>query len=264
MRRALIVPILMLAACKDAPESQPPGSGNDADGHSHDGSHDGSQGDDHDGHRAHGHHEGGAEAKGHVHHGGHHRFEDAEQWAKVFDDPARDAWQRPDEVVEWVGLPREGVIADIGAGTGYFAVRFAAAEPGARIIGSDVEASMVDYMRKRAGSEGIENLVAVQGSATDPGIDRAIDVAFMCDVIHHIGDRQAYLGKLRESLAAGGRVIIVDFKKDAGADAPGPPAAMRIRAEDLIAEFEKAGYRLLRRDGELLEHQYLLEFAAMQ
>src|SRR5688572_8371458 len=66
-----------------------------------------------------------------------HRFSDAEKWAKVFDDPERDAWQKPDEVIRALKLAPDALVADIGAGTGYFAVRFARTVPQGRVYGVD-------------------------------------------------------------------------------------------------------------------------------
>jgi SAM-dependent methyltransferase len=81
----------------------------------------------------------------------------------------------------------------------------------------------------------------------------------MCDVYHHIDDRPAYFAKVRDQLKSGGRLVIVDFRKDAADDAPGPPPAMRIAAKDLIAELEGAGWKHVRTDAETLPHQYIVE-----
>ena len=68
-----------------------------------------------------------------------HSFGDAEKWAKVFDDPKRDAWQKPHEVIRALALKSDAVVADIGSGTGYFAVRFARMVPKGRVYGVDTE-----------------------------------------------------------------------------------------------------------------------------
>src|SRR5688572_32918293 len=90
-----------------------------------------------------------------------HRFSDAEKWAHVFDDPERDAWQKPHHVIQALGLRPEAVIADIGAGTGYFAVRFANMVPKGKVYAVDVEPDMVRYLAERAQKEKRPNLVAV-------------------------------------------------------------------------------------------------------
>src|SRR5689334_17582950 len=92
----------------------------------------------------------------HDHSGGMpHRFDNAEQWAKVLDDPERDRWQQPGRVIAALALTTELTVADVGAGTGYFAVRLA---PLAKeVIATDIEASMVDHMKQRAQREGLAN-----------------------------------------------------------------------------------------------------------
>ena len=82
-----------------------------------------------------------------------HSFGDAERWAHVFDDPQRDAWQKPHEVIQALSLPPQGVVADIGAGTGYFAARLANMLPKGRVYAADVEPDMVRYLAERAKRE---------------------------------------------------------------------------------------------------------------
>lgn len=96
------------------------------------------------------------------------RYDGADEWARVFDDPARDAWQKPDEVIRALVLPPNAVIADIGSGTGYFAVRLARAVPQGRVLGVDIEPDMVRYLNKRAERESLPNLVSYRGDADDP------------------------------------------------------------------------------------------------
>lgn len=199
--------------------------------------------------------------EGHRSSGVHHRFENAEQWAAVFDAPERDAWQKPEAVVDWIAPQPADVIADLGAGTGYFAVRFAARAPDGQVFANDIEPDMVRYLEQRAAREGVTNLRAVQGTSDGPGPIEHLDVAFMCDVYHHIADRPAYFRAVADRLAPGGRVVIVDFDPNAPDDAPGPPPRMRVSVEQVSREMATAGYTLQRRDDDTLPYQYMLEFA---
>src|SRR5579864_434578 len=79
-----------------------------------------------------------------------HRFEDADKWAKEFDDQQRDAWQKPEEVLDALHLERSSIVADIGAGTGYFSVRIAKRVPEGKLFAADVEPDMVRYLGERA------------------------------------------------------------------------------------------------------------------
>jgi SAM-dependent methyltransferase len=195
----------------------------------------------------------------HRHHGGHHRFDDAEAWAERFDDPARDDWQRPDEVLRFMGLRADATVVDIGAGTGYFAMRLARAVPQGSVLANDVEPDMVRYLAQRARDEGLGNVVAIQGSASDPGLDQSIDVAFSCNVYHHIDDPVALFGLVRERLSDQGRLVIVDFEPTAPEDAPGPPKAMRVSADAVSQRLREAGFVEVRRDTTTLPYQYILE-----
>lgn len=212
-------------------------------------------------HPHHGHHGGAepnAEHDGHAHHE-HHRFDDAEAWAKQFDDPSRDAWQRPEAVLDYLALPPDAHVADLGAGTGYFTVRLARRLPRGRVLANDIEPDMVRYLGERAAKEGLENVVPVQGRPDDPALPEPVDVAFLCNVYHHIEDPVGYFRALAEQLRPGGRVIVVDFEKDAPADVPGPPPHMRVGRDALVAELARAGFELVRADGDVLPYQYIVE-----
>jgi predicted methyltransferase len=192
-------------------------------------------------------------------HGGHyqHRFDDAERWARVFDDPARDAWQKPDEVIRALQLPPGARVADIGAGTGYFAVRLARAAPAGRVYAVDSSPDMVRYLGERAKREGLANLLPVQAGERGPNLPGPVDLALLVDVYHHIPSRTEYFATLRPALAPGGRLAIVDFRVDSSR---GPPRAARIPPGTVKQEIERAGYRLVAEHG-FLPDQYFLVFA---
>jgi SAM-dependent methyltransferase len=185
-----------------------------------------------------------------------HSFGDSEKWAKVFDDPKRDAWQKPHEVIRALALKPDAVIADIGSGTGYFSMRFAHMVPKGRVYGVDTEPDMVKYLAERAKREGLGNITAVKAAPGDPRLPEKADLVILVDVFHHIDDRERYFSKLRDSLKPGGRVAIIDFRMDSP---EGPPKAARIAPEQVKAEFKRAGYSLEREHG-FLPNQYFLVF----
>jgi SAM-dependent methyltransferase len=187
-----------------------------------------------------------------------HRFDDAEKWAKEFEDPARDAWQRPELVIAALGLAPSSKVADIGAATGYFAVRIAPKVKEGLVYGIDLEEEMVTYLNARAQRERITNLRAVKGEPADARIPEPVDVVLLVNTYHHIEDRTAYFARLRKSILPGGRVAIVDFKMG---DLPfGPPESMRISPDDIIQEMGRAGYVPTRDDRTSLPHQVILIF----
>lgn len=186
-----------------------------------------------------------------------HSFSGAERWAHVFDDPARDAWQKPHEVIQALALAPDARVADVGAGTGYFAVRLANMLPKGRVYAVDVEPDMVRYLTERATREQRANMVAVAGAYDDPKIPEKVDLALLVDVYHHVDDRVRYFRRLAASLKPGGRVAIVDFRPDSP---QGPPRAARIAAERVIDEMKAAGYAVAQQHG-FLPNQYFLVFA---
>lgn len=185
-----------------------------------------------------------------------HGFGDAEKWARVFDDPKRDAWQKPHEVVQALAVKPDAVIADIGSGTGYFAVRLAHRTPQGRVYGLDTEPAMVKYLAERARREGLRNLLAVAAAPGDAKLPEPADLVVLVDVYHHIEERERYFDRLRSSLKPGGRVAVIDFRMDSPV---GPPKAARIPPEVVRAELERAGYALDRAH-DFLPNQYFLVF----
>ena len=185
-----------------------------------------------------------------------HSFSDAEKWSHVFDDPERDAWQKPHEVVRALALKPDARVADLGAGTGYFSARLANMLPQGRVYAVDIEPDMVRYLEARAKREGLRNLTAVAGKPDDPRLPEKVDLILLVDVYHHIEDRARYFSKLRASLRPGGRIAIIDFRLDSP---EGPPPAARIAPETVRAEMKAAGHTLAA-EHPFLPYQYFLVF----
>lgn len=185
-----------------------------------------------------------------------HSFSGAQHWARVFDDPARDEWQKPHQVIQALRLADDAAVADIGAGTGYFSIRLAHFVPRGRVFGVDLEPDMVKYLAERAKRDGLPNVTAVQATAEDPGLSSKVDLVLMVDVYHHIADRVPYFRRLRDALKPDGRVAIIDFTQDAPM---GPPVSARIKPGGVIEEFKNAGYGLVEQHN-FLPHQYFLVF----
>lgn len=205
----------------------------------------------------------GGQVRDQAEHSHHHGSRSVEEWRRILEDPSRDAWQKPAQVLEALGLRPGQDVADIGAGTGYFSVRFAqAVGPGGQVFAVDIDQGLIDHLNERAKDAGLSNLKAVLAAPDDPLLGKkSLDIVFVCDVIHHVQDRQGYFAKLSGALRPGGRLAIVDFYKR---ETPvGPPVAMKIAREDLISELREAGF-VLAQAFDFLPHQYFLVFEAIR
>ena len=176
----------------------------------------------------------------------------AEEWARIYNDPARDAWQKPDEVLKALELKPAEVVADIGTGAGYFAARFA--RHVAKVYAVDIDAGLLAITARKAPP----NMETVLASPDNPKLpDASVDTAFFCDVVHHIGDRPEYYRTLARALRPGGRVVVIDFHKRS---LPvGPPVHAKLTPDEVAAEFQAAGFRRVRQF-DFLPYQYFLVF----
>ncbi len=189
----------------------------------------------------------------------HERHGDPAAYIASLEDPARDAYQKPDEVMKALALRPGEVVADIGSGSGYFTARFArAVGDTGRVYAVDVSPDMIRYLNRRLRDEGIRNVVPVLAEPNDPLLaDASVDRFVIVDTWHHIEDRPAYLAVLKRMLKPAGQVVHIDFQKR---DLPiGPPLDMKISREDLIQQMEAAGFELSA-EHSFLPYQYFLVF----
>ena len=188
-----------------------------------------------------------------------HRFDDVERWSAVWDAPERDAWQHPDLVVTRLVFRPDMRIVDLGAGTGYFSLRFARAVPNGEVIAVDVEPALLSHLETRARAAKLSNVKAWLARPDDPDLGDwrgTVDLVFVCNTYHHLADRPAYFARLANMLGPSGRIAVVDY--DLGSSR-GPPRDHKIPRERVVAEMEEAGLVMI---GDLRElpEQYFLEF----
>jgi ubiquinone/menaquinone biosynthesis C-methylase UbiE len=191
----------------------------------------------------------------------HHSFADVEHWTTVFDDPKRDEWQKPAELVRALRLAPGMRVADLGAGTGYFS-RYLSEAVGQRgtVFAVDPEPNLVVHLRERAEQEHTANVVPILASLDNPRLPaNGVEVVLIVDTLHHIDDRVNYLRRLKHFLTTTGRIAIVDFKKE---PLPvGPPPEHKLARELVLEELAAAGYRLVAEPA-VLPYQYFLIFNA--
>ena len=178
----------------------------------------------------------------------------------LLEGPDRDAWQRPDQIMDFLEIAEGSVVADLGAGGGWFTIRLAnRVGPNGRVYAQDIQPEMIGAIDRRVQREGLKNVETVLGTAVDPSLTRPVDVVLIVETYYEMDDPRTLLRNVRNSLKPGGRVGIVEFKKDGFG--PGPPLNERVDPETIIRDAESAGLRLEAR-GDFLRYQYLLKFVA--
>lgn len=173
--------------------------------------------------------------------------------------PDREAWQRPDQIMDAMGIGDGSVVADLGAGGGWFTVRLAKrVGPNGVVYAEDIQPQMIEAIQRRVQREGLRNVATVLGAADHPSLPRAqLDAALMVETLFEVEDRHSLLTNVRAALKPGGRLGIVEYRTEGGG--PGPPPEQRLPPSQVIRAAEAAGFRLLRHDN-FLPYQYLLVF----
>jgi ubiquinone/menaquinone biosynthesis C-methylase UbiE len=186
----------------------------------------------------------------------HHPPRNAGEYAKVLENPRRDAWQKPQDVITALKLRPDEAIADIGSGTGYFARRFAM--HAGKVYAVDIDPKLLEMSVKGAPP----NLVTVHAAQDDPKLpDRSVDTIFFCNVLHHISNRAAYYKKLDAALKPAGRIVMMDFYKK---PLPvGPPVSEKLSEEEVMGEMKAAGF-VKTSSFDFLPHQYFMVFERAQ
>jgi SAM-dependent methyltransferase len=185
-------------------------------------------------------------------------FEDVEKYIAFLERPERAVWQKPDDVIAALSLKGTQTVVDLGAGSGYFSFRFSKALPGGKVVAADTEAEMIRHIHHRAMSERVLNIEAKLIQASDPAIPADADLVFVCDVLHHVADRSAWLGKLFSEMRSGARLALIEFKD--GKLPEGPPEAVKLSRAKLLDLFTKAGFVLDYEQADLLPYQVFLVF----
>ena len=191
----------------------------------------------------------------------HRLHQDSAAYIAMLEDPARDGYQKPSEVVAALALKPGEVVADIGAGSGYFALRMAKeVGPTGRVYAVDVSPEMIVHLNRRLRDAGVANVQSILSAPDDPLLaDAAVDRFFICDTWHHIDDQAKYLALMKRMLRPGGQVVMIDFQKR---ELPvGPPMGMKIAREDLVKQMEGAGFSIAK-EHTFLPYQYFLIFTA--
>ena len=195
------------------------------------------------------------------HHEMHQLHRDSNAYIGMLEDPKRDVYQKPHEVLTALAIKPAEVIADIGAGSGYFTFRLAhhVGDKG-NVYAVDVSPEMILHLNRRIRQLKAMNVTSILADPDDPLLaDGSIDRFFLSNSWHHIENHRKYLSLIKKMLKPGGEVVMIDFHKK---ELPvGPPMQMKIAREDVIKEMEANGFRLAK-EHTVLPYQYFLMFVA--
>jgi ubiquinone/menaquinone biosynthesis C-methylase UbiE len=179
----------------------------------------------------------------------------------LLEAPDRDLWQRPDQIMDAMGIADASIVADVGAGSGWFTIKLARrVGPRGIIYAQDVQVEMLNAITRRVQREGLQNVKPILGRGSDPRLPaRSLDAVLVVDAYHEIEDRVTMLANIARALKPQGRIGVVDFKLDG--TGPGPAPEERVSPDVVVKDAERAGLRLIRQES-FLEYQYFLIFGA--
>lgn len=177
----------------------------------------------------------------------------------LLEGPDRDAWQRPEQIMDALGIADGAVVADLGAGGGWFTIRLARrVGPRGLVYAEDIQPQMIEAIQRRVQREGLRNVRTILGVPDDPRLPEAeVDAVLIVDAYHEMENPVALLRNTARALKPRGRLGIVDFKQDGGG--PGPPPDQRVDPAIIVRDAGAGGFRLVKRE-EFLPYQYLLIF----
>lgn len=158
-------------------------------------------------------------------------------------DPSRDTWQKPKEVIQKLAIKPGSRVADLGAGGGYFTWHLAeAVGPQGTVYAVEIDDTALAIIKKEMKSRGVTNVVPIHAEPGDAKLPEPVDLVFTCDTYHHMEERIAYFRSLGRYLEPDAQVAILDFHPHgffSGLLGHGTAS------EDVRREMESAGYRLM-------------------
>jgi predicted methyltransferase len=176
----------------------------------------------------------------------------------LLEAPDREAWQKPEQIMDALGVAEGSTVADIGAGAGWFTIQLARrVGPNGTVYAQDVQRQMLEAIRRRVAREGLQNVQTRLGAGSTPNLpERTFDAILVVDVYDAVDEPVPLLRNLAAALKPGGRLGIVNYKPGNGGPGPGPDEGVRIDITTVEQDARAAGLRILAR--ETLPYQYLL------
>jgi ubiquinone/menaquinone biosynthesis C-methylase UbiE len=178
----------------------------------------------------------------------------------LLEPPDREAWQKPDQVMDALHVAEGTVVADLGAGGGWFTIRLASrVGPNGKVYAVDVQRLMIEAIKRRVQREGYSNVVAVLGDYYDPRLpsEARMDAVLIVDAFHEMQDSVKLLRNVARTLKTHGRIGIIDYLPGEGG--PGPDPEDRVPPSVVVADASTAGLKLVEQHT-FLPYQYFLVF----
>jgi len=171
--------------------------------------------------------------------------------------------EAPQDAIRVLKIEKGATVADIGAGTGYMTLLLASAVgPTGRVYANDLQPQMIEMLRRRLADKKILNVTPVLGDVDDPKLPAAsVDLELMVDVYHELSRPQVMLRRLREALKPGGRLVLLEYRKEDPSIPIRPEHKMSVREAKM--EVEAEGFTLSKVD-ESLPRQHILIFVPQQ
>jgi len=185
-------------------------------------------------------------------------FEHTDKYIDFLERKDRIKWQKLDAIIEELDLKGDEIIADVGAGSGYFSFPFASTVPQGKVYAIDIEPEMIRYVHHKAMMNDIKNIEVILAEPDDPKVPADSDIVFICDVLHHVEHKLLWLKKIYSEMKKGAKLILIEFKEG---DLPeGPPEQIKISQNEIIAKVSRAGFIRISTDNKLLPYQTFLIF----
>ena len=177
-------------------------------------------------------------------------FDEPSRLTEIFDAPHREEWQNTSHILRTMNISENAVIADVGAGTGYFSNLFAELTPKGLVYAIDAEPNMVAWMEKRFSEDGVTNITPKLCTLTDPKLPEDLDIVFVANTYRFIQQRPEYLAKIFAQISHKTKVVFVDFR---GSNA-------RVTPVMAMNEVQEAGFQIEAMDTDGCPDHYIMTF----
>ena len=177
----------------------------------------------------------------------------------LLEAPDREAWQKPDQVMDSLQVAEGSVVADLGAGGGWFTIRLARrVGPNGLVYAEDIQRLMIEAIQRRVQREGLSNVHPMLGTKDDPGLPAgAVDAVLIVDAFHEMEEPSVLLRNVGKALKPNGLVGIIGYRQGQGGPGPGPEE--RIAPNVIIDAAKAAGLKFIGQEN-FLRYQYFLRF----